>query len=134
MAIGTVTRYNEFRGWGFITGDDGIEYFVHWTSIEGKGYKLLRPGQRVEFEPVETRLSPQAHNVTPRRIEKKRIAKLKDIPFTPQEPVVDPSKFAGRGEPIMNAVDALFNNKNIIVTGERGIGKSSVAYQLVYLA
>jgi len=59
---------------------------------------------------------------------------LKSIPFTPQDPVTDPNKFAGRGVAIKNAVDALFNNKNIIVTGERGIGKSSVAYQLIYMA
>jgi MoxR-like ATPase len=68
--------------------------------------------------------------VTSIKEQQPRKTRLKPNPFTPQEPVTDPNKFAGRGEAIRNAVDALFNNKNIIVTGERGIGKSSVAYQL----
>ena len=59
---------------------------------------------------------------------------LKANPFTPQLPIIDPEKFAGRKNPIKNAVDALYNNKNIIISGERGIGKSSLAYQLINLA
>ena len=135
MAMGTVKSYNEFRGWGFIVGDDdGKDYFVYWSFIEGTGYKFLRPEERVEFEPVQTYEGLQAHNVTYPRKKKARNITLKLNPFTPQEPVTDPNKFAGRGEAVRNAVDALFNNKNIIVTGERGIGKSSVAYQLIYMA
>ena len=134
MAIGTVKRYNEFRGWGFITGEDGEDYFVHWSFIEGTGYKSLQYRERVEFEPVVTYQGLQAHNVRYPQKKKVRRMRLKPNPFTPQEPVIDPNKFAGRGEPLRNAVDALFNNKNIIVTGERGIGKSSVAYQLIYMA
>ena len=135
MAMGTVKSYNEFRGWGFIIGDDdGKDYFVHWSFIEGTGLKFLRPEEQVEFEPVQTYKGRQAHNVTYPQEKKVRKITLKSIPFTPQYPVTDPNKFAGRGEAIKNAVDALFNNKNIIVTGERGIGKSSVAYQLIYMA
>lgn len=135
MAKGTVKRFNEFRGWGFITGEDKKDYFVHYKSIEGAGYKKLIPGEIVEFEPVETYQGLQAHNVT-ECIEKKNKEpfSLKANPFTPQDPVINPEKFAGRGQIILNAIDALFNHKNIIITGERGIGKSSVAYQLSYLA
>lgn len=134
MARGTVETYNLLRGYGFINGSDGERYFVHWRFIEGTGYKFLRSGEEVEFEPVQTYKGRQAHNVTYPREKKVRKITLKSIPFTPQDPVTDPNKFAGRGEAITNAVDALFNNKNIIVTGERGIGKSSVAYQLIYMA
>lgn len=133
MAIGKVKRYNEFRGWGFITGQDGEDYFVHWSFIEGGGYKFLRKDESVEFEPVNTYQGLQAHNVTYLRPKEDIRTVLKPNPFTPQEPVINPDKFAGRGETIRNAVDALYNNKNIIITGERGIGKSSVAYQLTYL-
>jgi cold shock CspA family protein len=123
-----------FRGWGFIIGDDRRDYFVHWSFIEGTGDKFLWKGERVEFEPIKTYQGLQATNVTILKEKKNRRIRLKPNPFTPQEPVTDPNKFAGRGEAIRNAVDALFNNKNIIVTGERGIGKSSVAYQLIYMA
>ena len=134
MAKGKVISYNEFRGWGFIKGDDGTDYFVHWSFIKGLDYKFLRTGESVEFESVDTYAGLQAHNVLcfPRR--DRMTASLKANPFTPQDPVVDPNKFAGRGEAIHNAVDSLFNNKNIMITGERGIGKSSLAYQLTYLS
>ena len=132
MVKGRVKLYNMSGGWGIIIGEDEKEYFVHWSFIEGTGLKFLRPEEQVEFEPVLTIKGLQAHNVTPPFREKKvRKLTLKSIPFTPQDPVTDPNKFAGRGEAIKNAVDALFNNKNIIVTGERGIGKSSVAYQVI---
>lgn len=134
MAKGKVIRYNEFRGWGFIKGDDKNDYFVHWSFIRGSGYKFLRPGEKVEFEPVDTYVGLQAHDVRSFRKREEIKASLKANPFTPQDPVVDPNKFAGRGEAIHNAVDSLFNNKNIMITGERGIGKSSLAYQLTYLA
>lgn len=135
MAKGIVKDYKVPRGWGYIRGEDRNDYFVHWSFIEGSGYNVLCTGEKVEFEPVTTedgRL--QAHNVTYPTVEKTQRIKLKSNPFTPQEPVTDPKKFAGRGEVIRNAVDALYNHKNIIVTGERGIGKSSVAYQLIYMA
>ena len=134
MVKGHVKFYNMFRGWGFIIGDDGNDYFVHWSFIEGTGDKFLWMGERVEFKPLKTYQGLQATNVTILQEKKNRRIRLKPNPFTPQEPVTDPNKFAGRGEAIRNAVDALFNNKNIIVTGERGIGKSSVAYQLIYMA
>ena len=64
MVKGHVKFYNMFRGWGFIMGDDGNDYFVHWSFIEGTGLKFLRPEEQVEFEPVQTYQGLQAHNVT----------------------------------------------------------------------
>ncbi|MBI5523638.1 MAG: cold shock domain-containing protein [Desulfarculus sp.] len=131
---GTVRHYSEFSGYGFIIGDDSNDYFVHWSFIEGSGYKYLMPNWKVIFDPVETFKGLQAHHVRiPESMQSKAPA-LRVNPFTPQQPIVDPSKFAGRGAVIINAVDSLFNHKNLIITGERGIGKSSVAYQLLYLA
>jgi CspA family cold shock protein len=131
---GTVARYNEFRGYGFIKGDDESDYFVHWSLIEGDGYKFLSIGDRVEFNPRETARGAQAETV---KVLHKKISKgliLKPNPFMPQQPIMDPNKFAGRDDAVINSVDCLFNHKNLIVTGERGIGKSSLAFQLALLS
>jgi cold shock protein len=50
---GTVRWWKEEKGYGRITGDDDYVYFCHFAALEIEGYKTLRPGQRVEFEPVE---------------------------------------------------------------------------------
>lgn len=63
MARGKVKWFNESKGWGFITTDDGRDVFVHYSAIEGKGYKSIAQGQRVEFEIVETPKGPQAVKV-----------------------------------------------------------------------
>jgi len=63
MATGKVKWFNESKGWGFITTDDGKDVFVHYSAIEGKGFKSLTQGQRVEFEVVETPKGPQAVKV-----------------------------------------------------------------------
>ncbi|KAL6865230.1 hypothetical protein ACP4OV_016381 [Aristida adscensionis] len=46
---GTVKWFNDAKGFGFITGDDRRDYFVHFKDIQGSGFKSLREGQRVEF-------------------------------------------------------------------------------------
>ena len=46
---GTVKWFNDSKGFGFITGDDHRDYFVHHDDIQGSGFKTLREGQRVEF-------------------------------------------------------------------------------------
>jgi cold shock CspA family protein len=131
---GKVTRYNEFRGYGFVEGDDDQTYFVHWSFIEGSGYKYLNIDDRVEFTPVEVPKGYEAQNL--KVVDSGHIStlKLKPNPFTPQQPATDPNKFAGRDTAIHNAIDCLFNHKNLLITGERGIGKSSLAFQLSYLA
>ena len=50
MTQGTVKWFNERKGFGFITTNDGKEYFVHHTSINGNGFKTLQEGEDVEFE------------------------------------------------------------------------------------
>ena len=50
MAIGTVKWFNNSKGWGFITLTDGSEAFVHYTDIEGDGFRALYVGDEVEFE------------------------------------------------------------------------------------
>jgi cold shock protein len=50
MAQGTVKWFNESKGFGFITGEDGSEVFVHHTSIQGSGFKTLAEGDKVSFD------------------------------------------------------------------------------------
>jgi CspA family cold shock protein len=50
MEIGTVKWFNNAKGWGFISRDDGSDVFVHYSQIEGDGYRTLRQGQPVHFE------------------------------------------------------------------------------------
>ena len=50
MATGTVKFFNNEKGYGFISREDGDAVFVHFSNIDGTGYKTLEEGQRVEFE------------------------------------------------------------------------------------
>lgn len=66
MATGTVKWFNAEKGYGFITVDaSGDDVFVHWSAIEGEGYRALDEGQRVQFEVGEGEKGPQAENVRP---------------------------------------------------------------------
>lgn len=47
--VGSVKWFNSQKGFGFISGDDGNDYFAHFTGIAGTGYRNLEAGQRVEF-------------------------------------------------------------------------------------
>jgi len=60
---GTVKWFNEAKGYGFITPDEGNDVFVHFSAILGEGFKTLAEGQRVEFEVVQGENGPQAANV-----------------------------------------------------------------------
>lgn len=62
---GEVKWFNQSKGYGFITRENGKDIFVHYTGIEGKGYKVLVEGQRVEFEIDDTPKGPQAVHVIP---------------------------------------------------------------------
>jgi len=64
MATGKVKWFNEAKGWGFITTDDGRDVFVHYSAIEGQGYKTLVQDQKVEFEIIDSPKGPQAIKVT----------------------------------------------------------------------
>ncbi len=64
VATGKVKWFDERKGFGFITPDDGGEdLFVHHTSIQAEGFRSLREGQEVEYEIGEGRKGPQAVNV-----------------------------------------------------------------------
>jgi len=60
---GTVKWFNEAKGYGFITPDEGNDVFVHFSAILGEGFKTLAEGQRVDFEVVQGEKGPQAANV-----------------------------------------------------------------------
>jgi CspA family cold shock protein len=65
MATGTVKWFNSEKGYGFITPDDGgKDLFVHFSAIEGEGYKSLPEGQKVAYEPQQGEKGPQAASVT----------------------------------------------------------------------
>ncbi|MGA2582323.1 MAG: cold-shock protein [Tepidisphaeraceae bacterium] len=52
MAIGTVKWFDSKKGFGFILNPDGTDVFVHFTSIQGDGFRSLKDGERVEYEQV----------------------------------------------------------------------------------
>ena len=60
---GKVKWFNAAKGYGFITGDDGKEVFVHFSEIQVDGYKTLDEGQAVEYDVNDGEKGPQAVNV-----------------------------------------------------------------------
>ena len=64
MAQGTVKLFNESKGYGFITADEGKDVFVHYSAIKGDGFKTLAEGQKVSFEIVNGEKGPQAADVS----------------------------------------------------------------------
>ena len=64
MATGTVKWFSDEKGYGFITPDDGgKDAFVHFSGIEGSGFRTLAEGTKVSFEVSEGQKGPQATNV-----------------------------------------------------------------------
>jgi CspA family cold shock protein len=63
MAQGTVKWFNDSKGFGFITADDGADVFVHHTSIQGSGFKSLAEGDKVSFDIEKGPKGPKAINV-----------------------------------------------------------------------
>lgn len=63
MEQGTVKWFNAEKGYGFITHEDGSDVFVHFSAIQGEGYKSLEEGQHVTFDVEEGQRGFQAANV-----------------------------------------------------------------------
>jgi CspA family cold shock protein len=63
MERGTVKWFNADKGYGFIETESGSDVFVHYSAIQGEGYKTLEEGQQVEFEVVQGNRGPQAEHV-----------------------------------------------------------------------
>ncbi|UCD34224.1 MAG: cold shock domain-containing protein [Nitrospiraceae bacterium] len=63
MSQGTVKWFNDSKGFGFITSEDGSDVFVHHTSIQGNGYKSLAEGDMVSFDTEDGPKGPKAVNV-----------------------------------------------------------------------
>ncbi len=61
---GKIKWFNNTKGYGFIGLDDGEDVFVHYSAIQGEGYKSLQEGDLVEFEVTQGQKGPQAENVT----------------------------------------------------------------------
>ena len=66
MAQGTVKWFNAEKGFGFIAPDDGSsDVFVHYSEIQGSGFRTLEENQKVEFDVTQGPKGPQAENVRP---------------------------------------------------------------------
>jgi len=63
LAQGIVKWFNDRKGYGFISQEEGNDVFVHFSSIESTGYKTLSEGDRVEFDIEESDRGPEAKNV-----------------------------------------------------------------------
>ncbi len=64
MVEGIVKWFNDAKGFGFIEQDNGPDVFVHFSAIQGEGFKSLQEGDRVRFEVTQGQRGPQASNVT----------------------------------------------------------------------
>jgi CspA family cold shock protein len=64
MLKGAVKWFNKDKGFGFITGEDGKDYFVHFSGITGEGFKTLEEGQSVTFNVTDGQKGPMATEVT----------------------------------------------------------------------
>lgn len=64
MVKGTVKWFNGAKGYGFISGENGEDVFVHFSALNVDGYKTLEEGQEVEFEVTDGEKGPQATNVS----------------------------------------------------------------------
>ena len=65
MSNGTVKWFKDDKGYGFIAGEDGVEVFVHFSAIQGEGFKSLSEGQKVAYDVQQGPKGLQAVNVRP---------------------------------------------------------------------
>ena len=131
---GIVLDFNTDRGIGTILGNDGLRYFVSHRNIDSP-YKILSRKEHVEFEVKKITVPGKNHQaINVMRIEPASLgtAVLKN-PFN-LGPINKPEYFAGRKHIISEGINALVNNNNLLLIGNRGMGKSSLANQLYYIA
>ncbi len=72
MPVGTVKWFDPKKGYGFIIGDEGQDVFVHYTSIQGNGFRALKDGEAVAYELVKGEKGFQARNVSREETEQSR--------------------------------------------------------------
>jgi cold shock protein len=65
LAEGKVKWFNEKKGFGFIENDEGGDVFVHYSAIQGSGFRTLHEGQRIRFDIEQGKKGPAAANVKP---------------------------------------------------------------------
>ena len=65
QVTGNVKWFNETKGYGFIEQEGGPDVFVHFSAIQGDGFKTLQDGQKVQFTVATGQKGPQAENVVP---------------------------------------------------------------------
>lgn len=65
LVTGKVKFFNDAKGFGFIEQENGPDVFVHFSAINGSGFKTLAEGQQVQFSVTQGQKGPQAENVTP---------------------------------------------------------------------
>lgn len=137
--LGVIVHYSESRGYGFIRAGKN-DYFFHLSSVHDVRPGSLEVGNKAEFTTRSAKKGLQAVDIRIVEIpvDDSKGANpwvfMKKNPFTPQEPITDAHKFAGRKTLFHNAVDAIYNNKSILISGPRGIGKSSLSYQLLFFS
>lgn len=64
MTSGSVKWFNDSKGFGFITTDEGNDVFVHYSAVQSDGFKSLKEGDKVEFDVIDGDKGPQAANVS----------------------------------------------------------------------
>jgi cold shock CspA family protein len=156
---GFVKRFNDYNGWGFITGDDGKDYFVHQNDFHHL-VDTLRVGERVEFQPHRSRgRGPSAHAVKTVSDEVENTAtgqpsttipsEDQTLSSTPSESAAvetprtelaasifsrdflqDPEYFVGRESQFKRAYRSILASQDVLIFGSRGVGKSSFAEML----
>ena len=60
---GTVKKFDKEKGYGFITGEDGKDYFFHYSQLVMDGFKTAEVGQKVEYEDASTEMGLRANNI-----------------------------------------------------------------------